>query len=316
MQKVVSSPASHPRVPRSRRAQLRRHMAQNKLAYLFLLPSIILISLIYFYPVGSGIWQSFHRFNRVQPWAYGFIGLDNYRTALQTHQVWIALRTSAVWTIGGVGLTYLVGLICALLLNEHFRLRGIYRAILLLPWIVPPVVSGTSMLWMFADQTGLINRTLRGLGIIDEPIYWLSQPRLAIVAVIIVHVWRSFPFMMITLLSALSSIPDDIYDAGRIDGASGLQLFRYITFPLIVPVSVIATVLSSIWTFNDFGTIWIMTGGGPANSTTTLIILAFKEAFQRFNVGYGTSLAVIAMILMLGVGAVYLRLQARYQDMW
>jgi ABC-type sugar transport system permease subunit len=314
MQRILSSPTSHPRLPVSRRERFRRHMTQNRLAYILILPSVILIGLIYFYPVGSGIWQSFHNFNRVKPWAYRFIGLDNYITALSTHQVWVALRTSAVWTLGGVTFTYIVGLICALLLNEHFRLRGIYRAILLLPWVVPPVVSGTSMLWMFADQTGLVNRTLRGIGLIDQPIYWLSQPRTAIIAVIVVHVWRSFPFMMITLLSALSSIPDDIYEAGRIDGASGLQLFRYITFPLIVPVSVIATVLSSIWTFNDFGTIWIMTGGGPANSTTTLIILSFKEAFQRFNVGYGTSLAVIAMILMLGVGAVYLRLQARYQD--
>jgi multiple sugar transport system permease protein len=135
------------------------------------------------------------------------------------------------------------------------------------------------------------------------------------IAVITVHVWRSFPFMMITVLSALSSIPDDIYEAGRIDGASSWQLFRYITFPLLVPVSVIAMVLSSIWTFNDFGTIFVMTGGGPANATTTLIILSFKEAFQRFNVGYGTSLAVIAMIIMLAVGSVYLRLQARQEEM-
>ncbi len=138
----------------------------------------------------------------------------------------------------------------------------------------------------------------------------LSKPNLAMFAVIIVHVWRSFPFMMITILSALSSIPDDIYEAGRSDGASSWQLFQYITFPLILPVNIITMVLSSIWTFNDFGTIWVMTGGGPANATTTLIILSFKEAFQRFNVGYGTSLAVIAMILMLGVGALYLRLQA------
>lgn len=204
-------------------------MVVNRLAYLLILPSIILVALIYFYPVGSGIWQSLHNFNRVKPWAYKFIGLGNYVTALKTYQVWLALRTSAIWTIGGVGFSYLLGLICALLLNQRFRLRGVYRAILLLPWVVPPVVSGTSMLWMFNDQTGLVNRLLRNLHLIDKPINWLSQPNLAIVAVIIVYVWRSFPFMMITILSALSSIPDDIYEAGRIDGASPLQLFRYHT---------------------------------------------------------------------------------------
>jgi multiple sugar transport system permease protein len=299
-----------------RRERFQRHMAHNRLAYFLIAPSIVLIALIYFYPLASGFWQSLHNYNRVKPWAYKFIGLQNYTTALGTHQVWLALRTSLVWTTGGVLFSYLVGLICALLLNDKIRLRGVYRAILLLPWVVPPVVSGTSMLWIFNDQTGLVNRTLRGIGLIDAPIYWLSNPRLAMICVIIVHVWHSFPFMMITILSSLSGIPDDIYEAGRIDGASSVQLFRYITFPLILPVSVISMVLSSIWTFNDFGTIWIMTGGGPANATTTLIILAFKEAFQRFNVGYGTALAVIAMILMLTVGSFYLRLQARHQDMW
>jgi ABC-type sugar transport system permease subunit len=316
MGQMMRAIAAKPVTRRPLRERVRRHMLQNRLAYVLITPSIFLISLIYFYPVASGFWQSLHNFNRVKPWAYAFIGLDNYITALRTHQVWLALRTSAIWTAGGVGFSYLLGLICALLLNQNIRLRGVYRAILLLPWVVPPVVSGTSMLWIFNDQTGLVNRTLRGVGIIDEPIYWLSRPGLAMVAVITVHVWRSFPFMMITVLSALSSIPDDIYEAGRIDGASSWQLFRYITYPLILPVSVIAMVLSSIWTFNDFGTIWVMTGGGPANATTTLIILSFKEAFQRFNVGYGTSLAVIAMILMLAVGALYLRLQARQQDMW
>ncbi len=316
MQHTIGSPSSRPRALAGWQQRVRRHLLQNRFAYVLILPSVILIAAIYFYPVGSGIWQSFHNFNRVKPWAYKFIGIQNYITALGTHQVWVALRTSAIWTIGGVGFSYLLGLICALLLNDKFRLRGVYRAILLLPWIVPPVVSGTSMLWMFNDQTGLVNRLLRNLHLIDQPIYWLSKPNLAMFAVITVHVWRSFPFMMITILSALSSIPDDIYEAGRIDGASSWQLFRYITFPLILPVSIITMVLSSIWTFNDFGTIWVMTGGGPANATTTLIILSYKEAFQRFNVGYGTSLAVIAMILMLAIGALYLRLQARQQDMW
>jgi len=169
---------------------------------------------------------------------------------------------------------------------------------------------------MYADQDGIINLTLRALGIIDKPIYWLSKTGLAMVSAIIVYVWRSFPFMMITVLAALSGIPDDIYEAGRIDGASTWQLMRYITFPLIIPISVIATVLASIWAFNDFGTVFVLTGGGPAGSTTTLILHAYKEAFQRYNVGYGTSLAMIAMVLMLGVGAFYLRLQARQQDMW
>jgi ABC-type sugar transport system permease subunit len=297
------------------RERMHRHWSFNKLAYLLITPSIIMVVLIYFYPMINGIWQSLHYYSRIQPWAYRFTGLENYLTALNTHDFWVALRTSAIWTIGGVLSSYLLGLIAALMLNGEFRGRGLYRSVLLLPWVVPPVVAGTSWMWMYADQDGIINRTLRGLEIIDKPIYWLSVPHLAMIAVIIVHVWRTFPFMMITVLAALSGIPDDLYEAGRIDGANGWQLHRYITFPLIFPISVTATVLSSIWTFNDFGTIFVLTGGGPASATTTLIIQSYKEAFQRYNVGYGTALAVIAMILMMGIAVIYLRLQAREQDL-
>ncbi len=296
--------------------RVRRHLQKNKLAYLMVLPSVVMVALIYFYPMGTGFWQSLHFFMRLQPENYHFWGLQNYINALGAHDFWMALRNSGVWTIGGVGLSYVLGLIAALMLNDKFKGRGIYRAVLLLPWVVPPVVAGTSWMWMYADMDGIINLTLRNIGIIHKPIYWLSNRNLAMLSAIIVYVWRNFPFMMITLLAALSGIPDDIYEAGRIDGASGWGLWRYITFPLIVPISVIATVLASIWCFNDFGTIFVLTGGGPAGATTTLILQAYKEAFQRYNVGYGTSLAIIAMILMLGVGAVYLRLQARQRDMW
>lgn len=297
------------------RVRVRRHWIYNRFAYALIAPSIVMVVLIYFYPMLNGIWQSLHYFSRVAPWAYAFIGLENYWTALQTHDFWLALRTSAIWTLGGVFASYALGLVVALLLNAEFRGRGIYRAVLLLPWVVPPVVAGTSWMWMYADQDGIINRTLRDLHIISKPIYWLSVPHLAMIALIIVHVWHSFPFMMITILAALSSIPDDIYEAGRIDGASRWQLYRYITYPLIFPISVTAVVLSSIWTFNDFGTIFVLTGGGPAGATTTLIIQSYKEAFQRYNVGYGSALAVIAMILMMGIAVFYLRLQSRERDL-
>lgn len=308
------TPATRPKAIAAWRTRLRTHMIHNRLAYLLITPSLLMIMLIYFYPMANGFWQSLHYYSRVQPWAYRFTGAENFIMALGAHDFWLALRTSTLWTFGGVLSSYLLGLLAALLLNSEFRGRGIYRSILLLPWVVPPVVAGTSWMWMYADQDGIINRTLRGWGVIAKPIYWLSKPHLAMIAVIIVHVWRNFPFMMITILAALSSIPDDIYEAGRIDGASDWQLFRHITWPLIFPISLTAVVLSSIWTFNDFGTIYVLTGGGPASATTTLIIQSYKEAFQRYNVGYGSALAVIAMLLMMGIGTIYLRLQGRERD--
>lgn len=292
------------------------YLKRNRLPYILITPSLIMIALIYFYPVLRGFWDSLHYYSRLQPDQYRWVGLNNYITALKNPEFWMSLRVSLVWVVCGVGFSYIIGLIAALILNEEFKGRGLIRSLLLLPWVIPPVVAGSSWRWMFADRDGIINLVLRGLGVISKPIYWLAKPNLAMVSVIIVYVWGRFPFMMMTLLSALSSISDEIYEAGRIDGASSWQLFRYITLPLIMPVSVISTVLASIWAFNDFGVIFTLTGGGPAKATMTLIIRAYNEAFPRFNVGMGSTLAFISMIIMLSVGAVYLKLQAQAQDMY
>jgi multiple sugar transport system permease protein len=263
-----------------------------------------------------GLIEAFKYHNRVQPWATQFNGVDNFVKAYNDHTVRVALRTSFVMMIGIVGLSYLLGLIAGVLLNLDIRFRGLYRALILIPWVAPPVVSLISWQWMLNDQFGIINRTLVRLGIIGEfePILWLADPDLALLSIIVVGSWTRFPFMMITVLAALTAIPDDLREAAAIDGATPFQTFRHIIFPLILPVSVIATLLQAIWVFNDFGLPFVLTGGGPANATTPLILLAYKEAFQRFNIGYGTSLAVISMVLMLALGAVYLRLQSRQQD--
>jgi multiple sugar transport system permease protein len=292
------------------------HARKHSLPYMLILPSVIFLLIIEFYPLGVGLTEAFKYHNRVQPWATQFNGLDNFRQAFNDHTVRIALRTSFIMVFGIVGLSYLLGLVAGVLLNQNIRLRGVYRALILIPWVAPPVVSLISWQWMLNDQFGIINRMLIELGVINEyePILWLADPNLAMLSIIVVGSWTRFPFMMITVLAALTAIPDDLREAAAIDGASPFQTFRHIIFPLILPVSVIATLLQAIWVFNDFSLPFVLTGGGPANATTPLILLAYKEAFQRFNIGYGTSLAVISMVLMLALGAVYLRLQSRQQD--
>jgi multiple sugar transport system permease protein len=307
-QPIVVAPAGASRVM----AHVRRH----SVPYLFILPSVILLLAIEFYPLWVGLLEAFKYHNRVQPWATQYNGLDNFRHALNDHNVRVALRTSSVMVLGIVGLSYTLGLVAGVLLNQDIRLRGVYRALILIPWVAPPVVSLISWQWMLNDQFGIINRTLIELGLINErePILWLADPELAMLSIIVVGSWTRFPFMMITVLAALTAIPDELREAAAIDGATPFQTFRHIIFPMILPVSVIATLLQAIWVFNDFGLPFVLTGGGPANATTPLILLAYKEAFQRFNIGYGTSLAVISMVLMLGLGAIYLRLQAKQQD--
>ena len=299
-------PASH----LSRWNRLRRYWRANGLAYGLIAPAVLFLLAIEFVPLVTGLKESLYYHNRVQPWLTHFVGLGNFVQAFQDYDVWIALRTSVIMVVGIVGLSYALGLLAGVLLNQKLRLRGVYRALILIPWVVPFVVSFISWQWMLNDQSGIIDHTLEQLHIIKTPILWLADPRLALLSVIIVGVWQQFPFLMITVLAALSGIPDDVNEAASIDGASRLQTFRYITFPLILPISIIATLLQSIWTFNNFGLPFVLTGGGPANATTPLILLAYKEAFQHFDIGYGTALAVISMVLMLALGAVYLRQQA------
>jgi ABC-type sugar transport system permease subunit len=301
-----------PAAPAPRRRRVgRRRFGRNAMAYGLILPSLVFLVAIVVYPLGVGLLEGFRYHNRLQPWLTAFNGFDNYVQAWHDNQVWLALRTSFVMVVGIVAFSYAVGLASGLLLNHKFRMRGVYRALILIPWVVPPVVSYISWQWMLNDQSGMVNQVLAKLGVIDSPVLWLANSKLAMVSLIVVGVWSRFPFMMITILAALSSIPDEVNEAAAIDGASRFQTFRHITFPLILPVSVIATLLQAIWTFNDFGLPFVLTGGGPANSTTPLILLSYKEAFQRFNIGYGTSLAIVSMVLMLALGAVYLRMQRR-----
>jgi multiple sugar transport system permease protein len=309
-------PATGPRSSAMHRFSL--HLRKHLVPYVLILPSLVFLAAVEFYPLWVGLKEAFQYHNRVQPWATQYIGLDNFRDALGDHNVRMALRTSFVMVVGIVGGSYLLGLIAGVLLNQHIRLRGVYRSIILIPWIIPPVVSFISWQWMLNDQSGIINQVLIRLGLVDKfhPVVWLADSRLALLSIIVVGTWSRFPFLMITVLAALSSIPDDINEAAALDGAGAIQRFRDITFPLILPVSIIATLLQAIWTFNDFALAFVLTGGGPANSTTPLILLAYREAFQRFNIGYGTSLAVISMVLMLILGAFYLRLNAKQQDMY
>ena len=303
-------------VPESSRwARARTHTRKHAVPYLLILPSILFLAAIEFYPLGVGISEAFQYHNRVQPWATRYIGFDNFVNAFQSHDVRTALRTSFVMVVGIVAFSYALGLLAGLLLHQQVRGRGVYRALILVPWVTPPIVAYISWQWMLSDQGGIINAYLIRLGLVDEfePITWLADPNLALLAVIIVGTWFRFPFMMITVLAALSAIPDELYEAAALDGAVRFQRFRDITFPLILPVSIIATLLQAIWTFNDFALTFVLTGGGPANATTPLVLMAYREAFQRFNIGYGTSLAVISMVLMLALGAVYLRLQARQE---
>jgi ABC-type sugar transport system permease subunit len=201
-------------------------------------------------------------------------------------------------------------MIFALLLNEKFRGRAIIRVGMLLPWAIPGMVAANTWKWMYNDQYGIINAILRRLHIISTTIPWLGSVHLALLSVIIVNVWRGVPFFLFSILGALQTIDDQLYDAGKIDGANVFHRFFYITLPSVMPVIAISTLLSTIWTFNDFDNIWLITAGGPINASSVIATYAFDVSFIQNQMGRSLAVTIsIVPILVILMTVVTKRLK-------
>jgi ABC-type sugar transport system permease subunit len=275
--------------------------------YILLIPSALLIALINIYPFATGFYYSLQNGTLLQ--SGEFVGLANFVQLFRMPEFHNALRFSAIFALFSVFGSWLLGLLLALLLNQNFPARGFFRVALLLPWIIPSIVSIVSWRWMIGDATGLVNVALGVFGI--EPIYFLSSGPLATFSVIVVKIWRSFPFMMLSLLAALQTINRESYEAASIDGADVWQSFRYITLPHLLPISVVLWILMTIWSVNDFETPWLLTQGGPSNATENLSVLAYRYTFNLNNVGIGAAISFFTMLMLMIFAIVLLRQQNR-----
>ena len=272
---------------------------------LFLLPSLTLILFIYVYPMLTGFWYSLQDGTLIK--AGQFVGIQNYFKIFESPDFVSALRFSLLFAIFSVVGSYVIGLGLALLLNQDVPARGFFRVALLLPWIIPSVVSIVSWRWMIGDQFGLVNRALGLINI--GPIYFLSSENWAVFSVIVVKVWRSFPFMLLSILAALQAISVELYEAAAIDGANRWQSFRFITMPHLKNLSVVLWILMTIWSVNDFDTPWLLTQGGPSRATENLIVLAYRTTFSANNVGIGSAIAFVTMLLLMVLAYLMLRQQ-------
>jgi multiple sugar transport system permease protein len=286
-------------------ASRRRRWSSSGLPYAMLLPSILLIGVIILYPFVTGVVYSLREGSLLR--LEEFVGLRNYTDLLGNSDFQHALRFSAIFAATSVVASYTIGLGLALLLNQEMPGRGLFRVALLLPWIIPSIVSVASWRWMIADESGIVNRMLDVVGI--GPIYFLSSEGWAMFSVIMIKVWRSFPFMMVSCLAALQSIDQSIYEAAKIDGAGRWQSFRDITMPQIKGISVVMWILMTIWSVNDFETPWLLTQGGPSHATENLIVLAYKYTFTRNDVGAGSAVAVVSMVILMALALLLLRRQ-------
>jgi multiple sugar transport system permease protein len=276
-------------------------------AYLLNAPAALLIAGLVLYPIGYSLWISLHKYNLKRPGAFPFVGVANYVDVFQASDFWHAFGVTTVFTALSVVGVLLVGTGIALVANESFRGRGLLRALILVPWAIPPVVNGLMWQWIFNSKVGAFNGLLYSLGLIDSYRSWLLEPTTAMLVLVFAHVWNQAPFAAIVLLAGLQAIPGDLYDAARVDRAGAVQRFRSITIPWLLHPILIVMILQTIIAFRVFDIIYVMTGGGPGNATTVLAWLAFQASFVGLDFGTGNTYAYVIAMCTLGLSIVYIR---------
>ncbi|APA85064.2 sugar ABC transporter permease [Paraburkholderia sprentiae WSM5005] len=278
-------------------------------AWLLIAPSLILTVAIIGYPVFNLMYQSLHdisRFGAIR----GFVGLGNFSQVLADREFVDALERTVYWTAGVVGGTIFISVPVALILNQDFYGRGLARTIVMLPWSISLTMTAVVWRWAFNDDYGMVNVTLHRLGLIAGPIHWLASAGLAFPVEICIGIWASIPFTVTILLGGLSSVPGDIYEAARIDGASIWQQFRRLTLPLMKPFINMAILLNVIYVFNSFPIIWIMTQGGPDKGTHILVTYLYELGFRLGRPGQAAAVSLIMLVILFLFAMLYLRLQS------
>lgn len=267
--------------------------------YAFVAPVLILATLFYFVPIAQTIHLSLHKWLIMTGREPEWVGLENYRQMLMDRRFRMSFRNTWVFALGVVPLGVAISLALALLLDMNLRFRAAFRAIVFLPVILPMVV--VAMVWgfLFSAYGGVFNQMLEWLGY--APVRWLSLPSTAMDAVIATSLWKSVGFNMVVFLAGLQSIPREFHEAAAVDGAGALQRFWFVTLPLLRPTVLFATVIATIGSFQVFTQVFVMTQGGPAFSTSTLVYYIYHTAFENFRMGYASAIAVVLFLILLGL---------------
>ncbi len=284
--------------PPHKRAGLFERLGQsrNGLGLLFMAPAAVFLLCFLTYPLGLGVWLGFTDASIGNPGV--FIGLENYEWLWHDRVFWLSVFNTVLYTAVASVLKFVLGLWLAIILNEHLPFKTFFRAIILLPWVVPTVLSALAFWWIFDSQFSIISWVLMQWGIIDAPINFLGDPNNARASVIAANVWRGIPFVAISLLAGLQTIPASLHEAAALDGATSWQRFRNITLPLLTPIIAVVMTFSVLFTFTDFQLIYVLTRGGPVNATHLMATLSFQRGIPGGALGEGAAIAV-AMIPFL-----------------
>jgi multiple sugar transport system permease protein len=283
---------------------------RNVLGLLFMLPAAALLLFFLTYPLGLGVWLGFTdaKIGRVGEW----IGIENYEFLVTDSVFRLSVYNTFLYTLVASVVKFVLGLWLALLLNKHIPFKSFVRAIVLLPFIVPTVLSAIAFWWIYDAQFSIVSWVLVKMGVMDHYIDFLGEPNLARMSTIIANIWRGVPFVAICLLAGLQTIPPSMYEAASIDGATPFQQFRYITLPMLSPIIAVVMTFSVLFTFTDFQLIWVLTRGGPINATHLMATLSFQRAIPGGALGEGAAIAT-AMIpfLLAAILFSYFGLQRR-----
>lgn len=275
----------------------KREVENTRFAWLINIPIIVYIVFVLVFPILWGIYISFT--NKTIGGVEKFIGFKNYERLLTDKEYLRSIWNTLRFTFFSVSLKALLGTFMALALNNKFRGRNIARALLMIPWTLPNIVAVYNWRWMFESSGGVANHLLKALGLINNDLVWFGSAGLAMITVVVANVWRGTPFFGISILAKLQTIPMDYYEAAHIDGANVLQRFMHITLPEIKDVIWLSCLMSTIWTINEFESIWLLTGGGPNGSTQVMNVFSYKTAMRSMMIGRGIAVAIIAMPVLI-----------------
>jgi ABC-type sugar transport system permease subunit len=299
---------------RGERASVARGLEarDQRLAWWLVLPALAVVVLIAIFPLAWTAWESLHRHDLRMPWlGRPFVGLGNYGEILRDARFGEALAHTALFTAGSVLPELALGTALALILNRAFRGRGALRALVLVPWAIPTVV--TALLWrfLFDGSAGIANALLVDVGLLDQPFVWFGHAVAAWIPIILADVWKTTPFVALLVLAGLQNIDPALYEAARIDGAGAWQRFRHVTLPMLRPAILVALIFRTLDAFRVFDLIYVMTAGGPGTATEPIALYTFSALFRNLRFGYGSALSVVIFLITFVLALLYIRVLGR-----
>ena len=303
---TATKPLEAPRAPRGLR-HTTRAMRREWSAYLFLLPGFVVFSVFTVFALGFTIYLSFHEWNIINV-DKPYVGLDNYKDLIHDERFRKTVINTFYFSGAVIPLQMIIGLAIALMLNTGLRGRVFLRTIYYLPAVTPFVVSAIVWKWFYNGDFGIFNFYLLKAGLIDAPVSFLSEQNLAMPSVIAVTVWAGIGFTMVVYLAGLQSIPEELYEAAKVDGAGPWSRLRHITIPMLRPTTLFLAVIGIIFSFQQFTQVFVMTRGGPVDKTTTMLYYIYESAFQFYEMGYASALAFVLFLMLLVFSVLQLRL--------